>query len=225
MGIFTRVRDIISSNISAMLDSAEDPEKMVKLIIREMEDTLIEVKANCASAMATKKKIRREMEAVMDHAKTWDAKAQMALDRHREDLAREALVEKRRYVERAEALEDELEQAKELVTQCQSDIMQLEDKLNAAREKKRMLVQRHERAQTKKRAQQGIRKFDTSDAFQRFEQFQQRIDRMEADAELVNYGRKPTLAEEFRALETDEDIEKELANLKAKRNAGANPGA
>lgn len=219
MGIFTRVRDIISSNISAMLDSAEDPEKMVKLIIREMEDTLIEVKANCASAMANKKRVRREMETMLEHAKTWDAKAQLALDKGREDLAREALVEKRRYVERAEALEEELEQSKELVTQCQNDIMQLEDKLNAAREKKRMLIQRHERAQVKKSAQQQIRRFDTSDALQRFEQFQQRIDRMEADAELVNYGRKPTLAEEFRKLETDDEIEKELELLKQKRAA------
>ena len=218
MGIFTRVRDIISSNISAMLDSAEDPEKMVKLIIREMEDTLIEVKANCASAMANKKKVRREMESMLDHAKTWDAKAQLALDKGRDDLAREALIEKRRFVERAESLEEELEQSKELVAQCQNDIMQLEDKLGAAREKKRMLVQRHERARTKKHAQTKIRRFDTSDAFQRFEEFQHRIDRMEADAELVNFGRKPSLAEEFRALESDEEIEKELALLKQQRS-------
>ena len=217
MGIFTRVRDIISSNISAMLDKAEDPEKMVKLIIREMEDTLVEVKANCAGAMATKKRVRRDTETVLEHAKTWGSKAELAMDKGREDLAREALIEKKRYVERSESLEEELEQAKGLVTQYQNDIMQLEDKLNAAREKKRMLVQRHTRAQTQKRAQKGIRKFDTSEAFVRFEQFQERIDRMEADAELVNYGRKPSLDEEFKALETDEDIEKELAELKARQ--------
>jgi phage shock protein A len=215
MGIFTRVRDIISANISSMLDKAEDPEKMVKLIIREMEDTLVEVKANCAASMATKKRVRRDIEVVLGHAKTWNAKAKLAMDKGREDLAREALIEKKRYVERSETLEEELDQAKGLVTQYQNDIMQLEDKLNAAREKKRMLVQRHTHAQTKKRAQTGIRKFDSSDAFTRFEQFQQRIDRMEADADLVNYGRKPSLADEFKSLETDEEIEKELAELKA----------
>src|SRR6056297_1432137 len=100
MGVFTRVRDIISANINAMLDHAEDPEKMVKLMIREMEDTLIEIKANCAGAMATKKKIKRELEEVLDHAKTWDGKAELAINKGREDLAREALKEKKRYVER-----------------------------------------------------------------------------------------------------------------------------
>jgi len=218
MGIFTRVRDIISSNINAMLDKAEDPEKLVKMMIREMEDTLIEIKANCASGMATKKKIKREIETVLDLAKSWDNKAQLAIDKGREDLAREALLEKRRHVERAEALEEELEQAKNLVTQCQSDIMQLEDKLGSAREKQRVLVQRHTNANTKKKAQQQIRRYDTSDALERFDNFQQRIDRMEADAELVNYGRKASLADEFKALETDTELEKELAALKARKS-------
>ncbi len=218
MGIFTRVRDIISSNINAMLDKAEDPEKLVKMMIREMEDTLIEIKANCASGMATKKKIKREIETVLDLAKSWDNKAQLAIDKGREDLAREALLEKRRHVERAEALEEELEQAKNLVTQCQSDIMQLEDKLGSAREKQRVLVQRHTNANTKKKAQQQIRRYDSSDALERFDNFQQRIDRMEADAELVNYGRKATLADEFKALETDTELEKELAALKARKS-------
>jgi phage shock protein A len=218
MGIFTRVRDIISSNINAMLDKAEDPEKLVKMMIREMEDTLIEIKANCASGMATKKKIKREIETVLELAKNWDNKAQLAIDKGREDLAREALLEKRRHVERAEALEEELEQAKNLVTQCQSDIMQLEDKLGSAREKQRVLVQRHTNANTKKKAQQQIRRYDSSDALERFDNFQQRIDRMEADAELVNYGRKATLADEFKALETDTELEKELAALKARKS-------
>ena len=218
MGIFTRVRDIISSNINAMLDKAEDPEKLVKMMIREMEDTLIEIKANCASGMATKKKIKREIETVIELAKNWDNKAQLAIDKGREDLAREALLEKRRHVERAEALEEELEQAKNLVTQCQSDIMQLEDKLGSAREKQRVLVQRHTNANTKKKAQQQIRRYDSSDAIQRFDDFQHRIDRLEADAELVNYGRKASLADEFKSLETDSELEKELAALKARKS-------
>ncbi len=219
MGIFTRVRDIISSNINAMLDKAEDPEKLVKLMIREMEDTLVEIKASCAAAMATKKKVQREMESMIDLAKTWDGKAVLAVDKGREDLAREALLEKRRHVERAEALEEELEQTKALVNQYQNDIMQLEDKLGAAREKQRILVQRHRHAQEKKRAQTGIRRYDTNDAVHRFEVFQQRIDRMEAEADLVNYGRKPSIHEKFAAIEGDDAIEKELAELKARKGA------
>lgn len=223
MGIFTRVRDIISANINSMLDKAEDPEKLVKLMIREMEDTLIEVKANCAGSMAQKKKIQREIEGVLAHAKTWDGKAQLAVAKGREDLAREALVEKRRFVERAEAQEAELEQIKQLVTQYQNDIMQLEDKLGAAREKQRVLVQRHRHAQDKVRAETHIRKFETSDVLLRFDAFQERIDRMEAEAGLVNYGRKPSsLADEFAALEGDEEIEKELAALKARRSEQSN---
>lgn len=216
MGIFTRVRDIINANINSMLDKAEDPEKLVKLMIREMEDTLIEVKANCARSMATKKKLHREVDTMLGHAKTWDEKAQLAIEKGREDLAREALIEKRRFVERAEQLEEELEQVKGLVAQYQSDIMQLEDKLGAAREKQRVLVQRHQHAQDKMRAQTQIRRFDTHDAVQRFEAFQERIDRMEAEADLVNGARKPSLEQEFATLERDEDLERELVDLKAR---------
>ena len=217
MGIFTRVRDIISANINTMLEKAEDPEKLVKLMIREMEDTLVEIKASCAGAMATKKKIQRELEGIKDRAEEWAGKAQLAVDKAREDLAREALVEKRRFADRATALEQETIQCDALVEQYQNDITQLEDKLNGAREKQRVLVQRHVHAQGKVRAERGMRKFDSSDAVARFDSFEERIDRMEADSELVNYGRKPTLDEEFRRLEGDDDIEKELEQLKSKK--------
>ncbi len=218
MGIFTRVRDIISANINTMLEKAEDPEKLVKLMIREMEDTLVEIKASCAGAMATKKKIQRELEGIKDRAEEWAGKAQLAVDKAREDLAREALVEKRRFADRGGSLEEEMVQCDALVEQYQNDITQLEDKLNGAREKQRVLVQRHVHAQGKVRAERGMRKFDSSDAVARFDSFEERIDRMEADSELVNYGRKPTLDEEFRRLEGDEDIEKELEQLKSKKD-------
>ena len=220
MGIFTRVRDIISANINTMLESAEDPEKLVKLMIREMEDTLVEVKASCAGAMATKKKIQRELDECGTRSQDWGDKAQLAMDKGREDLAREALLEKRRYSERVETLESETTQCEELIDQYQEDISKLEDKLITAREKQRILVQRHVHAQRKMRTEQHIRKMDTSEAMRRFDTFEERIDRMEADADLVNYGRKPTLEEEFRNLEGDEDIEKELEALKFKKAEG-----
>ncbi len=221
MGIFTRVRDIISSNINAMLDKAEDPEKLVKLMIREMEDTLVEVKASCAGAMATKKKIERELEEVRRRETDWGGKAQLAVDKGREDLAREALIERRRFRERAESIDKELAQCAELVAQYQTDIMQLETKLTAAREKQRTLVQRHVHAQTKGRAQRDIRKAETSEAFARFESFEQRIDRIEAEADLVNYGAKNELEAEFLRLADDQDIEKQLAELKSKSQGGS----
>ena len=214
MGIFTRVRDIISSNINAMLEKAEDPEKLIKLMIREMEDTLVEVKASCAGAMATKKKLEREATEVRERSDEWARKAQLAVDKGRDDLAREALAEKRRYAERAQSVEDELIQCGALVEQYQSDIMQLEDKLAAVREKQRVLVQRHIHAQHKKRAQTNIRKAATSSAVTKFENLEYRIERMEAEGDLVNFGRKPSLDEEFARLEGDEDIEAELEELR-----------
>jgi phage shock protein A len=217
MGIFSRVRDIISSNINAMLDKAEEPEKLVKLMIREMEDTLVEVKASCAGAMATRKKIERETGEVKRRLEEWSGKAQLAVDKGREDLAREALLEKRRLADRLDALESEQQQCGALVEQYQSDIVQLEDKLNAAREKQRMLVQRHIHAQQKHKAQSEVRRANISDALARFDTFEQRIERMEAEAELVNYGRKPSLEEEFDKMSTDDALEEELEALKAKK--------
>ena len=219
MGIFTRVRDIISSNINAMLDKAEDPEKLVKMMIREMEDTLVEVKASCAGAMATKKRIEREIDEVRARAEEWAGKADLAVNKGRDDLAREALLEKRRFLERVGTLEGEIDHCESLVDQYQADISQLEDKLASARERQRVLVQRHIHARQKQRAQYDIRKADTSDAMQKFDNFEERIERMEAEAELVNFGRKPSLEDEFSQLTRDEALEKELADLKA-RNRG-----
>lgn len=215
MGIFSRVADIISSNINAMLDKAEDPEKLIKLMIREMEDTLIEIKASCAGAMAQKKKIGRQIDDVRAGETRWAERAQLAVDKGRDDLAREALLEKRRFTERVATLEQELTQCESLVDQYQADIIQLEDKLAGAREKERMLVQRHVHAQHKKRAQQSIRKVDYTNAVARFENLESKIDRMEADAELVNFGQKPNLGDEIDSLNTDEALEAELSALKS----------
>jgi phage shock protein A len=132
-----------------------------------------------------------------------------------EDLAREALMEKRRYNERAEKLESESSQCGALIEQYQADIVQLESKLNAAREKQRILLQRHIHAHNKKRAEMDIRRMETSDTILRFEQFENRIERMEAEADLVNYGRNQTLEEEITFLESDAELEKELQDLKA----------
>jgi phage shock protein A len=219
MGIFTRVADIISANINAMLDKAEDPEKMVKMMIREMEDTLVEVKASCAGAMAAKKRIEREVREVRARAADWAAKAELAIDKGREDLAREALLEKRRFTEKADALQAESDQCDKLVEQYRADIAQLDEKLEGARERQRVLVQRHIRARQQKRAQTTIRRVDTSDAMARFDHFESRIERMEAEAELVNHGRKPSLDEAFRTLTGDEDLEKELDALKKRKQA------
>ncbi len=215
MGVFTRFRDIISSNINAMLDKAEDPEKLIKLMIREMEDTLVEIKASCAGVMAGDKKVQRRLEEVQSREKYWDEKATLAVHKGRDDLAREALVEKRRFSDMIDTLDYELKEYNNLIEQYQDDIRQLEDKLVAAREKQRILIQRHIHAKRKKRAQEEIRRMDNSETIFKFEQFENRIERMEAEADLVNFGRKPTLEEELDNLSVDDEIEKELQTLKS----------
>jgi phage shock protein A len=215
MGIFTRFRDIISSNINAMLDKAEDPEKLISLMIREMEDTLVEIKASCAGVMANRKKLERQMSESHLRAEYWEKKARLAVSKGRDALAREALLEKRRYSERAGSLERELLDMSGLVDQYQEDIRQLEEKLGTAREKQRALIQRHIHAHKKRRAQEEIRRMESVEAVVKFEEFENRIERMEAEADLVNYGRKPALEVEFEELMVDDDIEKELQTLKS----------
>ncbi len=214
MGIFTRFRDIISSNINSMLDEAENPEKMIKLMIREMEDTLVEIKSSCARVMATCKTIQRQEAEAKSRENYWDDRAKLAVNKGRDDLAREALLEKRRYTRKTEALSRELEEHNSIVAKYQDDIRQLEEKLGAAREKQRVLVQRHIHANGKKRVQQEIRRVDSSEAILKFDELENRIDKMESEADLVNFGRKPALDEEFDKLLVDDDIEKELDALK-----------
>lgn len=223
MGIFTRFRDIINSNLNAMLDKAEDPEKLIKLMIQEMEDTLVELKASCAGAMAGKARVSRGLDELEARAENWGRKARLAVEKGRDDLAREALMEKRLTEEELENRRREIENFSELIDQYKEDIDQLEEKLEAARNKHRILVQRHIHASRRKDAQTRIRKIDSSDAFVRFEQFESRIDRMEADADLVNPRRKSVLDDEFEKLETDDRIEAELEALR-KKVTGQNSG-
>ena len=215
MGIFTRFRDIVSANINAMLDRAEDPEKLIKLMIREMEDTLVELKSACAGTLASRKKVSRQLEEILDREAFWDQKAALAVSKGRDDLARQALLEKRRFAQRAEAVEQELDELQSIVGQYQDDIQELENKLKSAREKQRMLVQRHIRAQRKKKAHEEIRRMDSAQVMQKFDEMESHIERMEAEADLVNYGRKSGLEEAFEELSADDDIERQLQALKS----------
>ena len=214
MGIFTRFRDIISSNINAMLDKAEDPEKLIRLMIREMEDTLVEIKSACAGVMAGGKKIKRQLDGLETRTQYWEEKAELAVSKGRDDLAREALVEKRKFYRRMETLEGDLAEHDLLIEQYQDDIRQLEEKLKSARDKQRMLVQRHIHARKKMQAQEELRRIDSSETVMKFDEIENRIERMEAEADLVNYGRKTSLEEELERLSVDEEIENELRALK-----------
>jgi phage shock protein A len=214
MGIFTRFRDIISSNINAMLEKAEDPEKMIRLMIREIEDTLVEIKTACAGVMAGGKKARRQLEELQDRVRYWAEKAELAVKMGRDDLAREALIEKRKFNGRTESLANELAEHDLLIEQYQNDIRQLEEKLKSARDKQRLLLQRHIHARRKMQAQKEIQRIDSTETILKFEELENRIERMEAEAELVNYGKQTSLEEELDRLAVDADVENELQSLK-----------
>jgi phage shock protein A len=214
MGIFTRFRDIISSNINAMLDKAENPEKLIKLIIREMEDTLIELKAACAGVIVSRKKIQRQVNQADERAAQWQTRATLALSKGRDDLAREALLEKRHATQRSASLTNDREEHDALIGQYQDDIRLLQEKLDAARDKQRMLIQRHARASNKLRAQDEIRRLESTDTLLRFEELENRIERMEVEADMGCFVRKSNLESEFEALCVDEELERELADLK-----------
>ncbi|NOX32783.1 MAG: phage shock protein A [Deltaproteobacteria bacterium] len=218
MGIFTRFKDIVASNISAMLDNAEDPEKLIKLMIREMEDTLIEIKSSCANAIASQKKVQRYLDEIQEKDNFWGQKAELAVKKGNDNLARQALQEKRQYTRKAESIENELIELSAIIEQYRDDILELEDKLNSAREKQRILVQRHIRAKRKKRAREEIRRVDSAEVMHKFEELENHIEMMEAEAELVDYGRHSTLEAQFDALEADDDIEEELNKLKSSKS-------
>jgi len=183
-------------------------------MIQEMEDTLIELKSACAGVMAESKKIGRHSLTLQKRVEYWDDKANLAVNKGRDDLARDALLEKRRYSQRADALANELGEHEALLEQYKEDILQLEEKLKNAREKERMLVQRHIHASRKKRAQEEMRRMDSADAVFKFEELEHRIEQMEAEADLVNFGPKPRLEDELERLALDEEIESELKALR-----------
>lgn len=215
MGIFTRFRDIISSNINAMLDKAENPEKLIKLIIREMEDTLVELKAACAGVMASCKSIQRQKDQADMQVTRWQERATLAVRKGRDDLAREALLQKRQAITKSADLTKDLNDQNALVSQYQDDIRKLQDKLDAARDKQRLLVQRHARAKSKLKAQDEIRRLESTEALLKFDALENRIDRMEAEADFGLSTRRSNLESEFDSLLVDDELEQELEALKS----------
>ena len=215
MGIFSRLSDIVNSNLNAMCDSAEDPEKMIRLIIQEMEDTLVEVRSASARILADKKTQERQLRSMKTQATTWEEKAKLALSKDREDLARAALHEKRRVESEATALEGELELADEQIEQLHHEVAQLQTKLDDARAKRKAILMRADSVSQRRKTQTQIYRNQLDDAFERFERFERRVDGMEGELEAMNLGRgKPSLADEIDALAADDMLSEELQVLK-----------
>ncbi|WP_426360179.1 phage shock protein PspA [Pseudocolwellia sp. HL-MZ19] len=217
MGIFSRFTDIINSNINSILDKAEDPAKMVRLIIQEMEDTLVEVRSSSARTLADKKDLVRQIERFENEVVDWQAKAELALNKNREDLARAALVEKKKCAENAESLNNELNNIEDHIAKLQEDISQLQDKLSDAKNRQKAILIREKTAQSRLKVKKNINTEKVNDALGRFDQYERKIDDIESQIESYDIGSK-SLSDEISELETNESVDNELAELKAKLN-------
>ncbi|MFZ4685325.1 MAG: phage shock protein PspA [Hyphomonadaceae bacterium] len=220
MGVFSRLSDIINSNINAMLDKAEDPEKIARLIIQEMEDCLVEVRSAAARSMADKKEYERDITQLEQTRLDWTAKAELAVEKGREDLARGALSAKQRAEREIDGRRQALKTIEEVSIRRQEDLEKLQAKLDEAKTKHRALVVRREAAEQRIAMRSRIEVNKVDEAMRRYGQIERKVDEMEAYADLINVGDR-SLEAQFQELAAEESIEKELAEIKRRRGGGS----
>lgn len=225
MGVFSRFADIVNANFNAILDKAEDPEKMIRLIIQEMEDTLVEVRTTSARTIAERKDLNRQLERFNNEAADWEAKAELAVNKSREDLARAALMEKKRSLETVTAMTQEVTRLDETLDKLTSEITTLQEKLNDARARQKAMVMRHSAAESRVKVRENIIKVSGAEASAKFERFERKLDEIDATIESQDLGRKNSLADEISNLEAEEQLDQELAQLKQKLSGSKSSAA
>lgn len=218
MSIFSRFTDIINANINSLLEKAEDPEKIIRLMIQEMEDTLVEIRSAAAKCIADRKEQQRYAEFLEREQQGWARRAELAVRQNREDLARAALKEKQALADEAEQIQHDTDMLNSQLEKFNSDISQLQSKLNDAKTRQRSIVIRHKTASTQLAARKHIHDDKIDEMLFRFENAEQRIDRVEAQGESLAMGRRDGLADEIAGLEDDDRVEDALEALKAKVN-------
>jgi phage shock protein A len=214
MGIFSRFNDIVSSNINAMLEKAENPEKIIRLVIQEMEDTLVEVRTTAAKNIADRKTIQRRLDRLRYEARGWDEKAELAVRNNREDLARAALAEKAALQELIDRLEIEVKEIDDQLEQLNEDIGRLQSKLTEAKERKKALEMRHKTATSRVKTRETLSDDRIHEAMSRFEHIERKMDELEGQVESYDLGRERPLRDEFADLAANDAVERELAELK-----------
>ena len=216
MGIFSRLNDIVNSNINVMLDKAEDPEKIIRLVIQEMEDTLVEVRSDAARTIADKKKLRRRIDLMGREVREWERKAELAISKAREDLARSALTEKHNLERDTDILESDLQELESHLTKLNDDIGQLQQKLDDAKNRHKAMVLKHDTVSNRLRTRTKLHDDRINDALGRFEGIEEKIDQMEGKVDAFDIGRDRSLQDQFAELESEDVIDDELEKLKAR---------
>jgi len=213
--IFTRTRDIIAANMTDLLDRSEDPARMIRMIIVEMEETLVEVRATAARSIADIKEMRRACQRLDDLQHGWTEKAELALEKGREDLARAALAEKQKAAEMAESLHAEVSQIEQVLRGYEADIARLQAKLAEARARQNAIASRFESALTRARANEVMHGSRAQEAFAKFEILERRADFAEGRADALALAGPKSLEEEIAELRSAEAVDSELEALKA----------
>lgn len=216
MGLFSRFTDIVNANLNSMLDKAEHPEKMIRLIIGEMEETLVEVRSTAAKNIAEQKTLARKVKATQEGIAHWHEKAELALNKGREDLAKSALAQKHKCQAELTQLDEENAQLSDLLIAIQEDAQRLQDKLNEAKRRQEALRLRQESAEVRLKVREKAVVHNIDEAMAKFERYQQKIDHLEAQVESYDLTENKDLSAQISELEQDDNIEAELAEMKKK---------
>ena len=220
MGIFSRTRDIVAANFTDLLDKAEDPAKMIRMIILEMEETLVEVRASAARTIADQKEMRRQIARLDKLQESWTEKAELALSKDREDLAKAALVERQKAADMGESLQAEIAILDDSLRAAEGDIAKLQGKLREARTRQNAIQSRLESAQNRVKMREMYAGTKVDEAFSRFDVLERRADMAEGRADALSLGAPKTLDEEIAELRNSDKVDAELEALKARMNAG-----
>ena len=219
MGVFTRITDIVQANVVAALDKAENPEKLVNLMIQEMEETLVEVRSTSAKLLAEKKELQRKEQSHQQQVNYWQEKAELAIDKNRDDLAKAALVEKQQVAIKFAGLSKELSRLDESLAKLTADSARLNEKLTQAKAKRDSFQQREQMLSSRLKVKSQLQSDKVADALSRFDLIERKVDEIEAKVESYELGSNASLTQQFNELSINEDIENELAELKSKKAA------
>ena len=215
MGIFSRTRDIFAANMTELLDRSEDPAKMIRMIILEMEETLVEVRASAARCIADGKEMRRALSRLDELQRSWTEKAELALSKEREDLAKAALLERQKATDMADGLQTEIKVIDDTLKAYEGDIAKLQGKLREARARQNAIAARFESAVTRAKTREVMNGSRTEDAFSRFELLERRADFAEGRADALGMTGPKSLEEEIAELRATESVDAELEAMKA----------